>query len=153
MFEFLRKEKAAHKQVVDFVKQEQKRREEAERFIAFATSALLYVAEDLWGGKDSSIPVGKQVSFHVERQAFVIGQKQELDDIVEADSVDVLSLKGRPFWMSVQEIMEYTHNLLDDIQKKELGRNLLVGQMQVLNKRLEKSPTFGTAQVIRNMSL
>lgn len=153
MFEFLRKEKAAHKQVVNFVKQEQKRREEAERFITFATSALLYVAEDLWGGSEDNIPVGKNVSFDVEQQIFVINQKQELDDIVEANSMDVLSLKGRPFWMSVQEIMEYTHNLLEDIQKKELSRNLLVGQMQVLNKRLEKSPTFGASQALRNMSL
>lgn len=153
MFEFLKKEKAAHKQVEGFLKQEQKRREEAERFIAFATSALLYVAEDLWGGSEDRIPVGTHIFFDVKAQSFVIGQKQELDDIVETNSVDIFSLKGRPFWMAVQEIMGYTHNLLDDIQKKELSRNLLVGQMQVLNKRMEKSPTFGTAQVMRNMSL
>lgn len=153
MFEFLRKEKAAHKQVVNFVKQEQKRREEAERFITFATSALLYVAEDLWGGSEDSIPVGKNVFFNVEQQTFLIRQKRELDDIVETDSVDVFFLKGRPFWMAVQEIMEYAHNLLEDIQKKELSRNLLVGQMQVLNKRMEKSPTFGASQALRNMSL
>lgn len=153
MFEFLKREKAAHKQVEGFLKQEQKRREEAERFIAFATSALLYVAEDLWGGTEASIPVGTNVSFDVKAQSFIIGQKRELDDIMETHSVDILTLKGRPFWMAVQEIMGYTHNLLDDIQKKEMSRNLLVGQMQVLNKRMEKSPTFGASQALRNMSL
>lgn len=154
MFEFLKKEKAAHKQISDFMKQEQKRREEAERFIAFAISALVYVAEDLWGGEKASISVGKYVSFDVKEQAFFLEQKAaELDDIAETRRGEVLIQKGRPFWEAMKEIMEYTRNLLDDIQKKETGRNLLVEQMQVLNQRIEKSPTFSMAHAMRNMSL
>lgn len=57
----------------------------------------------------------------------------------ESTDLDVLTLRGQAFWQSVQEIMNFAHDLLEDIQQREAGRNQLLSSMDQLTQRMKES--------------
>ncbi|MFK4472593.1 hypothetical protein ABH897_002317 [Paenibacillus sp. RC73] len=48
-------------------------------------------------------------------------------------------MRGQAFWQSVQEIMNFAHDLLEDIQQREAGRNQLLFSMEQLTQRMKES--------------
>lgn len=109
MFNVFKKEKTMSEEMESFLQQEKKRHKKAHDFIKMMTEIVPYVADEVWGTTDQEILVSDTVRFELSTKRFLS---------VHADTeLDVLLLKGQSFWQSVQQIMNFAHDLLDDIKE------------------------------------
>jgi hypothetical protein len=135
MFNVFKKEKTMSEEMECFLQQEKKRHKKADDFIQMMTEIVPYVAEEVWGTADQEIQVSDTVRFDLVTKRFL--------SINTGTELDVLLLKGQSFWQSVQQIMNFAHDLLDDIREREEGRNQLVSDMASLTQRMKESPIVG----------
>ncbi|WII35281.1 hypothetical protein [Paenibacillus thiaminolyticus] len=135
MFTVFKKEKTMSKEMECFLQQEKKRHKKADDFIQMMTEIVPYVAEEVWGTTDQEIQVSDTVRFDLVTKRFL--------SVNTGTELDVLLLKGQSFWQSVQQIMNFAHDLLDDIREREEGRNQLVSDMASLTQRMKESPIVG----------
>ncbi|MDG0875586.1 hypothetical protein L5D93_25450 [Paenibacillus thiaminolyticus] len=84
---------------------------------------------------DQEIQVSDTVRFDLVTKRFL--------SVNTATELDVLLLKGQSFWQSVQQIMNFAHDLLDDVREREEGRNQLVSDMAFLTQRMKESQIVG----------
>lgn len=135
MFKAFRKEKTISGEMESFLQQEKKRHKNAEDFIQMMTEVTPYVVEEVWGTTDQEIPVSDTVRFNLVTKRFL--------SVNTGTELDVLLLKGQSFWQSVQQIMNFAHDLLDDIKEREEGRYQLVSDMASLTQKMKESPIIG----------
>ncbi|MOA62218.1 hypothetical protein D3C78_1875740 [compost metagenome] len=60
------------------------------------------------------------------------------------NDINVQALKGQPFWQSVQHIMYFGQELLDDIKEREEGRKQIVSSISDLTQRMNESSIIVT---------
>ncbi|WP_270619993.1 hypothetical protein [Paenibacillus macerans] len=135
MFNVFRKEKTISVEMESFLQQEKKRHKNAADYIQMMIEIIPYVAEEIWGTTDKEIQVSDTVRFDLSTKRFL--------SIHAGTELDVLLLKGQAFWQSVQQIMNFAHDLLDDIKEREEGRNQLISDMASLTQRMKESPIIG----------
>ncbi|MDY7989885.1 hypothetical protein UY286_04795 [Paenibacillus polymyxa] len=133
MFKLFKKpEKTVQEEVTSFLQQEKERRKKAEAFLHMMLDVFPYVMEEVWGLSDNKIAIGDTVLFRVDTKVFYVLKNK-------STNLDVMTLRGQAFWQSVQEIMNFAHDLLEDIQQREAGRNQLLFSMEQLTQRMKES--------------
>ncbi|WP_028592443.1 hypothetical protein [Paenibacillus massiliensis] len=133
MFNLFKKtEKTVQEEVTSFLQQEKERRKKAEAFLKMMLDVIPYVMEEVWGLSDNKIAIGDTVQFRLDTKVFYVMKNKSTD-------LDVLDLRGQAFWQSVQEVMNFSHDLLEDIQQREAGRNQLLSSMDQLTQRMKES--------------
>lgn len=133
MFNLFKKpEETVQEEVTSFLQQEKERRKKAEAFLKMMLDVIPYVMEEVWGLSDNKIAIGDTVQFRLDTKVFYVMKNKSTD-------LDVLDLRGQAFWQSVQEVMNFSHDLLEDIQQREAGRNQLLSSMNQLTQRMKES--------------
>lgn len=125
-------ENTLENEINSFFQDEKERRQKAESFVRMMLGLIPYAAQEVWGYKEDRMIIGDTVLFEMSSQHFFV----KSTDGVE---LAVLDLRGQPFWQSVQEIMNFAHDLLEDIQQREVGRNQLISSMDQLTQRIKDS--------------
>ncbi|MEC2345095.1 hypothetical protein [Paenibacillus barengoltzii] len=74
------------------------------------SEAIPYVAEEVWGLRDKEITIGDNIVFQLEEKRFYL--MEEINDTIQ----EVERLKGQLYWRSVQVIMNYAKDMIEDIQ-------------------------------------
>lgn len=129
---FKKSEKTVQEEVTSFLQQEKERRKKAEAFLKMMMDVIPYAMEEVWGLSDNKIAIGDTVQFRLDTKVFYVMKNKSTD-------LDVLDLRGQAFWQSVQEVMNFSHDLLEDIQQREAGRNQLLSSMDQLTQRMKES--------------
>ncbi|MCC3380893.1 hypothetical protein ACFQ5D_23025 [Paenibacillus farraposensis] len=105
MFKLFKKpERTVQEEVISFLQQEKERRKKAEAFLRMMLDVIPYVMEEVWGLSDNKIAIGDTVLFRVDTKVFYVLKNK-------STNLDVLILRGQAFWQSVQEIMNFAHDL------------------------------------------
>ncbi|MEK6994402.1 hypothetical protein NST08_29585 [Paenibacillus sp. FSL K6-1566] len=134
MFKLFRKENCIQAEVTSFIQQEKYRRKKADEFIRMLSEAIPYVAEEVWGMRDKELVIDDNIVFQLEDKRFYL--IEERNDTIE----EVEMLKGQLYWRSVQVIMNYAKDMIEDIQERDTGRNRLVAEMANLTQQMKNSP-------------
>ncbi|MGG1879823.1 hypothetical protein ABDI30_19915 [Paenibacillus cisolokensis] len=134
MFKLFRKENSIKAEVNSFLQQEKNRRKQADEFIRMLAEVIPYVAEEVWGMSDEELNIGVNVVLQLKGKQFYF--LEEKNDMIE----EVVALKGQLYWRSVQEIMNYARDMIEDIQERDAGRDHLVAEMANLTKQMKESP-------------
>lgn len=103
--------------VGNFLQEEKKRHKRAVDFLQLMAGVTAHVAAEVWGMADQDVQVSDTVRFDLATQSFFFKG-------AESD-INVQALKGQPFWQSVQQIMYFGQELLDDIKEREEAENKL----------------------------
>ncbi|MFR9710032.1 hypothetical protein ACL02P_24175 [Paenibacillus sp. MB22_1] len=133
MFKLFRKENSIQAEITSFIQQEKYRRKKADEFILMLSEAISYVAEEVWGLRDKELTVGDNIVFQLEEKRFYL--MEEINDTIQ----EVERLKGQSYWRSVQEIMNYAKDMIEDIKERDTGRNRLVTEMASLTQQMKNS--------------
>ncbi|QQZ58958.1 hypothetical protein JI735_19720 [Paenibacillus sonchi] len=129
------------RKALSFAAEERERRRKTETFISTISKVLQIVIPDFFGSDEQEIELGNSIFYNMGKKNFYILTYVVVGvDGTEKDEgkVDILSLKGKPFWENVQQIMEYAHTLLDDLERREAGRQQLMNDMDLLNRHMEQ---------------
>jgi len=122
---------AIHTAVGGFLHEEKKRHKNAVDFLQMMTGVTVYVAEEVWGTTESEMKISDTVRFDMETQSFFYK--------TGGNEINVQALKGQPFWQSVQQVMVFGQDLLDDIKEREEGRKQLVSNIADLTQQMNES--------------
>ncbi|GIO42235.1 MULTISPECIES: hypothetical protein [Paenibacillus] len=141
MFNLFRKENRIQAEFTSFLQQEKYRCKKADEFIRMLSEAIPYVAEEVWGLRDKEITIGDNIVFQFEEKGFYL--MDERNDTIE----EVEMLKGQLYWKSVQVIMNYAKDMIEDIQERDAGRNRLVAEMANLTQQMKNSPIISDLNV------
>ncbi|MBY9079526.1 hypothetical protein D3C81_1045500 [compost metagenome] len=128
------------RKALSFAAEERERRRKAESFLSSISNVIQIVIPDFFGSEEKEIELEGGVFYSMNKKFFYIPSYAVVGvDGTDTDEgrVNILTLKGKPFWESVQQIMEYAHNLLDDLEHREEGRKRLVQDMEMLNRRMD----------------
>lgn len=117
--------------VGSFLQEEKKRHKRAVEFLQLMTGVTAHVAAEVWGTSNQDVQVSDTVRFDYATQSFFFKG-------MESD-INVQALKGQPFWQSVQQIMYFGQELLEDMKEREEGRKQIVSSMCDLTRKLKKS--------------
>ena len=91
----------------------------------------VYVAEEVWGAADPEVKISDTVRFDMATQSFFYKR--------DGNEMNVQALKGQPFWQSVQQVMVFGQDLLEDIKEREEGRKQLVSNIADLTQQMNES--------------
>lgn len=141
MFKLFKKENRIKAEVTSFLQQEKNRRKQADEFILMLAEVLPYVAKEVWGQNDDELDISANVILQLKEKKFYL--MDESKDIIE----EVNALKGQLFWRSVQEIMNYAKDMIEDIKERDTGRNQLVTEMASLTQQMKESPIISSMKV------
>ncbi|MNW45987.1 hypothetical protein D3C74_232630 [compost metagenome] len=122
--------------VGNFLQEEKKRYKHAVEFLQLMAGVTTHVATEVWGTSDQGIEVSDTVRFDLTTQSFFFKG-------AESD-INVQALKGQPFWQSVQQIMYFGQELLDDIKEREEGRKQIVSSISDLTEKMNASSIIVT---------
>ncbi|MBB6021426.1 hypothetical protein HNR77_002521 [Paenibacillus sp. JGP012] len=122
---------AIHTAVGGFLHEEKKRHKNAVDFLQMMAGVTVYVAEEVWGAADPEVKISDTVRFDMATQSFFYK--------TDGNEMNVQALKGQPFWQSVQQIMVFGQDLLDDIKEREEGRKQLVSNIADLTQQMNES--------------
>ncbi|GGG17944.1 hypothetical protein GCM10010913_45070 [Paenibacillus aceti] len=114
--------------VGNFLQEEKKRHKRAVDFLQLMAGVTAHVATEVWGMADQDVQVSDTVRFDLATQSFFFKG-------AESD-INVQALKGQPFWQSVQQIMYFGQELLDDIKEREEGRKQIVSSISDLTEKI-----------------
>lgn len=123
-----------------FLKREKERRKEAEEFLQFAAAVLEHVSENVLGTEGDTV-IEEHLVFR--QDGFYVLEKGK------KEAPELLTLKGRLFWEGVQAVTNYLESLLEDIQRREEGRDFLMNEMRGLSKRIAAHPVLGFGKKAR----
>lgn len=129
------------RKVMSFAAEERQRRGQAEIFLMTVSKILQIIIPNFIGSDEQQIDLGNGIFYSMEKQIFYTQPYViiEMDGNHSDEGMDnILSAKGKPFWESIQQIMEYTHTLLDDLERREEGRKQLIQDMELLNNRMNQ---------------
>lgn len=141
MFNPFKKEKGIQEEMSLFVKQEKDRRSKAEAFVEMMVEVVPYAMEEVWGLSDSQLIIGDTVQFKADGTSssfFVMADKDT--------KLDILNLRGQAFWQSVQEVMNFSREMLEDVKRREVARDQLLAGMGELTQELKESSISGSAR-------
>ncbi|WP_059051418.1 hypothetical protein [Paenibacillus senegalimassiliensis] len=134
MFKLFKKENHIKAEVTSFLQQEKNRRKQSDEFVRLLAEVIPYVAVEVWGQNDDELDIGADVVLQLKEKKFYL--MDESKDMIE----EVSALKGQLYWRSVQEIMNYAKDMIEDIQERDAGRNQLVTEMASLTQQMKDSP-------------
>lgn len=141
MFKLFKKENHIKAEVTSFLQQEKNRRKQADEFVRLMAEVIPYVATEVWGQSDDELDIGSNVILQLKEKKFYL--MDESEDMIEEVSV----LKGQSYWRSVQEIMNYAKDMIEDIKERDTGRNQLVTEMASLTQQMTNSPIISDLNV------
>ncbi|WP_411347039.1 hypothetical protein [Paenibacillus sp. WLX2291] len=133
-----KQEKNIEQEVTVFIQKEQKRRQQADAFVRMMQNVIPYAMQEVWGITDPKIVIGETVLFKTDSTSFVVMKTQFTE-------IHVLELRGQAYWATVQEIMNFAHDLLEDITKREEGREQLLVDLNKLSEQMSNSSVGGKA--------
>lgn len=141
MFNPFKKEKGIQEEMSLFVKQEKDRRSKAEAFVEMMVEVVPYAMEEVWGLSNNQLIIGDTVQFKADgtSSSFFVMQDEET-------KLDILNLRGQAFWQSVQEVMNFSREMLEDVKRRETARDQLLAGMGELTQELKESSISGSAR-------
>lgn len=131
-----KQEKNIEQEVTTFIQKEQERRQQADAFVRMMQNVIPYAMQEVWGITDPKIIIGETVLFKVDSKSFIVMKTQFTE-------IHVLELRGQAYWATVQEIMNFAHDLLEDIKKREEGRDQLLIDLNKLSEQMSNSSVGG----------
>ncbi|MFJ2043911.1 hypothetical protein ACIOBL_09920 [Paenibacillus taichungensis] len=120
-----------HTAVGGFLHEEKKRHKNALDFLKMMAGVTVYVAEEVWGTDEPEMKISDTVRFDMATQSFFYK--------TDGNEINVQALKGQPFWQSMQHVMVFGQDLLDDIKEREEGRKQLVSNIADLTQQMNES--------------
>lgn len=120
------------RQAEDFIVAEKTRRTKVKNFIQQAAALIASVAEDVWG----IIPAGVLVPISNDSVKLTFDVKKKLFYVESNGQFLLYNVKGKLYWDCVQRINAFVESLVDDISRRNEGREKLVEDMLSLTERI-----------------